>query len=176
MAWSVWTQRNQVRLDQPNCMLSEIAQPPPIDLYKINYDGATYDSENKSGIGVVIRDSHGSAIASLSQQLPRLCQATEIEILVATRALEYATKIGITDAVLEGDSLLVVQAISAATQSLSPLGFLIDDATSFNSFFNELHYSRTKVAYNLAWHARNLSNYVVWIEFVPPPSLFFFSG
>ena len=45
-------------------------QPPPLDLYKINYDGATFDSENMSGIGVVIRDSQGSAIAALSQQLP----------------------------------------------------------------------------------------------------------
>ena len=29
-------------------------QPPTLDLYKINYDGATFDSENMSGIGVVI--------------------------------------------------------------------------------------------------------------------------
>ena len=70
-------------------------QPPPLDLYKINYDGATFDSENMSGIGVVIRDSQGSAVAALSQQLPRRYHAAEIETLVATRALEFALDIGI---------------------------------------------------------------------------------
>ena len=58
---------------------------------------------------------------------------------------------------LEGDSMLVVQAISADTISLS-LGSLIVDAKSFTSCFNELHYSHTKregkkIAHNLARHA-----------------------
>ena len=92
--WSVWTQKNQTRLNKPHSTLSQIAssararldefiaaqpvanlpqrnprvswQPPPCDLYKINYDGATFEHEGKSGIGVIIGDSHGAAIASLS--------------------------------------------------------------------------------------------------------------
>ena len=92
--WSVWTQRNQARLNKPQSTLSQIAssakarldefsaaqpiaspsqrspcaswQPPPSDLYKINYDAATFEQEGKSGIRVIIQDSHGAAIASLS--------------------------------------------------------------------------------------------------------------
>ena len=45
---------------------------------------------------------------------------------------------------LEGDSKLVVQAISADTNSLSRLGSLIADAKSFTNCFNELHYSHTE--------------------------------
>ena len=75
---------------------------------------------------------------------------------------------------LEGDSMLVVQAISADTISLS-LGSLIVDAKSFTSCFNELHYSHTKregnkVAHSLAQHVRHVTNHVVWMESVPPPS------
>ena len=44
---------------------------------------------------------------------------------------------------LEGDSMLVVQAISVDTISLSPLGSLIANAKSFGCF-NELHYSHRK--------------------------------
>jgi len=38
--------------------------------FKINFDGATIAVENKSGIEVVIRDSQGRVIASLSQLPP----------------------------------------------------------------------------------------------------------
>lgn len=109
-------------------------QPPSTDLFKINYDGATFDSENKSGIGFVIRDSRGLAIASLSQQVPRVYQASEIEAFAATRALESAAEIGIANVVLEGDSWLIFQALSAEVQSLSPIGLLIEDVKSFTDY------------------------------------------
>ncbi|XP_030924615.1 uncharacterized protein LOC115951578 [Quercus lobata] len=112
-------------------------QPPSTDLFKINYDGATFDSENKSGIGFVIRDSCGLAIASLSQQVPRVYQAAEIEAFAATRALElFATEIGIANVVLEGDSWLIFQALSAEVQSLSPIGLLIEDVKVFYQLIN----------------------------------------
>ena len=53
---------------------------------------------------------------------------------------------------LQGDSMLVVQAISADTISLSPLGSLIANAKSFTSCFNELHYSQTKREGNKVAH------------------------
>ena len=70
--------------------------------------------------------------------------------------------------------MLVVQAISADTISLS-LGSLIVDAKSFTSCFTELHYSHTqregnKVAHSLARHARYVTSHIVWMESVPPPS------
>ena len=54
---------------------------------------------------------------------------------------------------LEGDSKLVVQAISADTNSLSPLGSLIADAKSFTNCFNELHYSHTEREGNKVVHS-----------------------
>ena len=53
---------------------------------------------------------------------------------------------------LQGDSMLVVQAISADTISLSSLGSLIANAKSFTSCFNELHYSHTKREGNKVAH------------------------
>ena len=43
-------------------------------------------------------------------------------------------------------------------------------------FFNQLHYSHVKkeinkVAHNLTQHALCISNFVVWMEDVPPPLL-----
>ncbi|KAL0001828.1 hypothetical protein SO802_015609 [Lithocarpus litseifolius] len=115
--------------------LASISQPPSFDLYKINCDGATFDSENVSGIGAVICDSLGYPIATISQKLPREFQAAEIETMAATRALEFALEIGITDAMMEGDSLLVTQALATHTNSLALLGYLISNAKFLTNNF-----------------------------------------
>ena len=88
-AWLIWTQQNQVCLAQPNVnlhLLEQVSkdwheefialqvprlwQPTLLAGFKINFDGATIAVENKSGIEVVIRDSQGRVIASLSQLPP----------------------------------------------------------------------------------------------------------
>ena len=93
-AWSIWTQINQVRLHQPSCSVDQIAwvsnerydefiaiqpplfplpfkphgqwRPPLAYLYKINFDDAVFQVQNKSGIGVIIRDNQSMVITSLS--------------------------------------------------------------------------------------------------------------
>ncbi|XP_023887819.1 uncharacterized protein LOC111999944 [Quercus suber] len=192
--WSVWTQRNQARLNKPHSTLSQIApsakarldefsaaqpvaspsqrspraswQPPPSDLYKINYDAATFQHEGKSGIGVIIRDSHGAAIASLSQLVPCTYQAADMEAIAANRVLEFAREIGINEAILEGDSSLVHLALKRGEHSLSPFGLLVEDIKLSSASFSKLLYSHTKrevnkVAHGLARHAIHVLDYVV---------------
>ena len=82
--WSIWHQRHQTRLQQLCCLTKDLKQAtkerweeiksvkllqnpsklqpkpkwtaPPLNKYKINYDGAISSAENKSGVGVVVRD------------------------------------------------------------------------------------------------------------------------
>ena len=42
-------------------------KPPPINMMKINFDGAVFRKENRSGVGVIIRNSEGLVLAFLSQ-------------------------------------------------------------------------------------------------------------
>ena len=135
IAWLIWTQRNQVRMNKLSCNVDRIAQvvkdqfeefssvqppkqprvpkprnlcqPPPLDLFKINFDGVVFSHENKSDVGVVIRNNQGLIIASLSQQFPQAFQVEEIEALVAIRPLELGFDISIACDVLEGDSILI---------------------------------------------------------------------
>nr|POE65828.1 putative ribonuclease h protein [Quercus suber] len=92
--WTIWNQRNQIRHHVPSCSTDQIAQvaleklnefhyvlpqplpalpqskvawkPPPSSIFKLNFDGAIFKSENKSGVGVVIRGCRGHMIASLT--------------------------------------------------------------------------------------------------------------
>lgn len=70
-------------------------KPPDARCFKINFDRAIFRQENKSEIGVVILTA------------PAL-QPIEIEAITAARALEFGQEIGITEAVLEGDSELII--------------------------------------------------------------------
>ena len=98
-AWSIWIQRNQVRLNKPSCSLHLITplakerlqefqdvnphppsprtahslvqkwKPPDHELVKINCDGAKFEKENRARIGVVICNSEGMVLGLLSKQL-----------------------------------------------------------------------------------------------------------
>ena len=48
----------------------EIWKPPDASLVKINFDGTIFRSENRSGIGVVVRTHTSAILASLAQSIP----------------------------------------------------------------------------------------------------------
>ena len=87
---------------------------------KINFDGAVFGASNMSNIGVVIRDSNGAILASCSQKIPQAYKAEEIEALAALKALSFAFELGFRSAILEGDSLRLIQALKSEEHSLSP--------------------------------------------------------
>lgn len=97
--WGIWHRRNQVRLCIPCCNTDQVAPqakenlaefnaalppklprllrqkvawkpPPDPSLFKINFDGAVFTEEKKSGIEVVIRDYQGQVIASSTTTIP----------------------------------------------------------------------------------------------------------
>ena len=87
--------------------------------------------------------------------------------------MSFAAEIGITKAVLEGDSLTIMKALSSDHSSLAPFGLMIDDIKFSAENFDQLLYSHVKrecnsVAHCLARHAFNILNFLVWIEDVPP--------
>ena len=56
---------------------------------KINFDGAVFSSENRSGTGVVIRNSAGLVMASCSQCLSQAYSSDEVEAFAAAKALSF---------------------------------------------------------------------------------------
>ncbi|XP_075665671.1 uncharacterized protein LOC142635397 [Castanea sativa] len=141
-------------------------QPPQADVVKINFDGANFSETNTSGIGVVVRDSAGNVLASMSQQLCQAYSAEEIERVAACKALQFASDIGIRVAVLEGDSQILIKRLVESVEVLSYSGALLNDVRRCSSFYNQLCYSHVKregnkVAHSLAKYAKHISDYVV---------------
>ena len=203
-AWTIWNQRSQICLHQ-NCyttnQLSQVSKdhvveflaisparipptrqtwvtwkPSPLDSFKINYDGAIFCQDNKSRIGVIIRDNCGMVINALAQ-IPQAYQVEEVEAMAAIRALEFRTKVGVSNVIVEGDSEVVVKALQHDNPSLASHECLLKDACLFTSFYSKLLYSHTKkdgnkVAHSLAKMASNSPGCVMWMEDVPPPIFF----
>ncbi|XP_075655031.1 uncharacterized protein LOC142625226 [Castanea sativa] len=96
-------------------------KPPPSELYKINFDGAIFPHDKKSGVGVVIRDHRGRVIASCSKLVHQQLSSNEIEAFAAGWALSFALDVGVKRAILEGDSLSVIKGLMEE-RLLVPLG------------------------------------------------------
>lgn len=202
VTWGLWHQRNQVRLNKACCpsdMIESQAKkkleeftatipakpaaiprqtakwrPPDARSFKINFDGAIFRQENRSGIGVAIRDHTGAVIASLAQSIAPAFLPIEIEAIAAARALEFGEEIGITEAVLEGDSEWIINSLKGGGNSVASVEPLLHDAKVFSSCYEKLLYSHcrrdgNRLAHSLARYSRNVSNYVVWMEGVPNP-------
>ena len=58
---------------------------------KINCHGAIFSDKKKSGIGVVIHDNLGLVLGSLSKQLPQAYTPLEIEAMVESTRLQFAS-------------------------------------------------------------------------------------
>ena len=147
-------------------------QPPPANLIKINFDGAMFKDDERAGIGVVVRDSQGLVLASLSQNIPLPHSVVILETLAACRALEFSLELGFDKAILEGDSLIVMTALRDPSPSLASFGLLVQDAQCLARSFTCISFQHVgrvgnTVAHNLARHARHVTGFLVWMEDVP---------
>ncbi|XP_030923094.1 uncharacterized protein LOC115949977 [Quercus lobata] len=154
-AWTLWNCRNKARVNETQCPLNQVMQlarerrrefqtaqpifpkqlhrkhtrwkPPDVGSFKVNYDGAFFEDQGRAGIGVVIRNSEGVVLASLSQQIPLPNTVAQVEALAARRAAEFALEIGINQVVIEGDSEVIYKDLVNPGPSLALHGHLIFD-------------------------------------------------
>ena len=113
-------------------------------LVKINFYDAVFVKDNKSRVGMVIRNDEGHVIASCAKKLLVAYSRGEVETMATAVAFSLALKIGIKRAILEGDLLVVIKSLRENVKSLSPTGLLLEDAMALFQNFDELLYSHTK--------------------------------
>ena len=80
--------------------------PPEPHWYKINFDGAIFAEDNTVGLGVVIKNNEGLAMASLSLQIPLSSMVINVEVLSMRSALDLALEIGFDHMVLDDLEIL----------------------------------------------------------------------
>ena len=108
---------------------------PLTEFYKINFDGAMFKEEDRAGIGVIIRDSQGLVLASMSQVIPLSLTVMEFETLAAAKALEFASDLSLGKVILEGDFETVINSLNDNSPSLAPFGLLIQEVKNYANLF-----------------------------------------
>ena len=101
--------------------------------------------------------------------------------MAAIRASGFALEHCIAQVVLEGDSKVILDALAEEDVSLSSHGLLIANAKSLSPDFFQLRYSHVKkegnkITHNLTRHAITVSEFIVWIKFVPPQVAFVYQA
>ena len=119
----------------------------------------------------------GAILASLAQSIPQALQPVEIEAIAAVRALEFGYEIGLIEAILEGDSKLIVNSLKTGRANMASVEPLIQDATIFSALYTKLLYSHcrrddNKLAHSLARFSIHVPNYSAWMEEVPHTLIF----
>ena len=200
-AWLLWNRRNAQHFGRPVHPLGQlcsmagdllqeyldaqklepIPSPPPVmqqwrppepEHVKLNFDAAVFNSINMAGIGVIARNWNGAVIEAMSMPIPLSQTVNEMEALVCRKAVQFAKDLGLQKVVIEGDSLVVINALSQGPDCLSSFGNVIDDILVLADDFQLCVFNHVKrlcnvVADMLAKKAKDLLGVRVWSNDLP---------
>lgn len=111
----------------------------------LNVDGAIFEGQHSIGVGMVLRDVKGDVIMIATRKEYEVNDPIEIELLAVFRGLQICMHMGITNLIVESDSLLMVQAIQSGKCSLSLLGNLSKESIGLMQCFVLFHLVHRKV-------------------------------
>jgi ribonuclease HI len=201
LAWSIWQVRNKRRLNQGGvdlegvnqrayCLASEFSaglvnqlprpapprclrwSPPPPGYVKVNYDGAVFLETMEASLGVVIRDELGRPMVSLSQKVPFPGSSTAVEALALRRAMFLAIEMGFYSVIVEGDSEMLVRAVTSLGGSATVYGHVVEDVQYLTQQMTHCEFTYVRrqlnqIAHALARRANSVYDFATWMEAVP---------
>ena len=112
--------------------------------------------EDRAGIGVIIRDSQGTVMASMSHNITLPISVVELKTLAVAKALEFSIDLRFVSAILEGDSKIVMKSLMDVKTYVEQFQYI-----SFSYVGSE----GNSVVHNLVKHAWYITGFFfVWME------------
>ena len=146
-------------------------KPPPVGWYKVNADAAIF-SDEKVGLGGVVRDEIGEVVAATCVGEKGCFEVDAVEAMAARHAVFIALEAGFSNIILETDCLKLATHLSKKQRELSSFGNIVNDilllVSSCNAF-SVSHVGREGnwVAHHLAHGSLNYGGMRVWLEEAP---------
>jgi ribonuclease HI len=128
-------------------------QPPAIDWYKINVDGAFRQQEGIGGGGVVIRDHHGSFTAGACCFFTHVADAEGAELLACRKGLLLAKELRANRVILETDNTGVRAKLLKLELDRSVHGSLVEEIKVLLGSFSETAVCVVRRTANAVAHA-----------------------
>jgi hypothetical protein len=101
---------------------------PPVGFVKLNWDASVHKKGKKMGIGLIVRDHAGGVVVMACETKEFVNDPAVAEALAARRGVELCEEWGIRKLLLEGDALLIVQALTSDIGGWAPYGMITMDA------------------------------------------------
>lgn len=144
----------------------------PMDFVKANWDAAVNKQFRKMGIGVILRDSKGDVLATLSSQKEFIIDPVIVEATVALRAVSLVQELGFHKVILKGDAFQLVQVLNKSGANRSKYDHLINEAKGILQTFHSwrilhVHQHLNVAAHHLAKNALILREDHVLNEEIP---------
>ena len=149
--------------------------PPPINVLKINFDGAFRAVQKDGAWGFCIRDHAGNGVLAGSGRLTAVHDALSAEGEACLAALKAAMELGISRVALETDSTNLVKALTSNSFDQAPGGIIFREVRVLLSMHFVLvslaHVPRgcSMSAHDLAQLGlqRDLDQPVIWTDPLP---------
>ena len=125
---------------------------PPLGLSKINVDGALFPSKKLASIGVVIRDQQGRLLAALCRKIRAKLGVINIEAKAYEAGVLLARHLGLKNGVLEGDSLIISNALNQVSQAPTSVATIVEGIHFLSSDVGIVGYSHVRRAGNQPAH------------------------
>ncbi|XP_075633859.1 uncharacterized protein LOC142606381 [Castanea sativa] len=140
--------------------------------HKYNVDGAVFTELHSVGVGVVVQDWNGKFLAAMSRRILAPLGPLEAEVKAFEIGMHFAKQLGITDFILEGDSLIVSKALSHSSSVLVSIDAVIVGISKASLEFQNVDFSHVKrianiPAHLLAKYAKGIDNQCIWMENCP---------
>nr|POF27269.1 hypothetical protein CFP56_12610 [Quercus suber] len=133
-------------------MAGGILVPPQGGHFKINVDGVVFHAQKAVGVRVVIRDDKGRLKAALCRKITAPMGATEAEAKAFEAGLLFAKDVGVRDVILEGDSLVVYNALCNISPPPSLIASVVQGLLDKSGDFRSVGYSHVRRQGNLPAH------------------------
>ncbi|XP_042974848.1 uncharacterized protein LOC122306483 [Carya illinoinensis] len=165
-AKAIWHRRNTWFFEKKFQSPSQVSKQVHAEMVAIG-------SRSKVGIGVIVRDSEGLVIASLCSSITLNPNPMLGEAVAALRATILCAELGLTQIIIEGDALNVVQAVQSEEENWNAFGMVIRDVKSLLSKVREWSIQHTHrefnvIAHTLAKYALTCSDDCILLEDYPP--------
>jgi hypothetical protein len=146
---------------------------PRPDYVKINWNAALDHMKKLMGVGVVVRDCTGGVVATQCSTRPYINDSTVAEALAFWTAANLRHQLGLVEAILEGDSLEIVNAVAKEGEVWSNYGPVVEEAKGvLNGRYpwevKHVRRSANKAAHTIAkWAVADNINQL-WLTTTPP--------
>ncbi|XP_030923498.1 uncharacterized protein LOC115950443 [Quercus lobata] len=172
MTWCLWNRRNALHFGRPAQPLSNISTVVEPGFVKVNFDAAMFNHSNSARLGVIVRDWRGVSLGAMSTHTSLASFVADMEALACLRAVQFAAECELQQVIIEGDSVIIIAAITQGRSLLSSFGNIVDDILcllpKFSSIqFNHVIRSGNLVADALAKKAASIVGCHVWPDTLP---------